>query len=136
MTILMGCTSVYQDALNSLASFTFCPYLVLFGKTSAFNMANLKHYTSVVNEECEPTPLGSPNEAGETNKPFGTFNPNSNQKRLSDIHWVSPTKMVSFLLFGILMSLSHHLYYQSRTGEMVGDENEQQNEHRLVFKPN
>ncbi|KAE9380934.1 hypothetical protein N431DRAFT_323907 [Stipitochalara longipes BDJ] len=57
--------------------------------------------------------------------------PKTNEKHLKDIYWVSPTKMISFLLFGILMSLSHHLYYQSRVGKPVGNENDQQNKHRI-----
>jgi hypothetical protein len=95
-------------------------------------MANLKQFELVVIKETGPSPLASPNPQPHSTGPFGTFELRSNEKRLSDIHWVSPTKMVSFLVFGILMSLAHHLYYQSRVGKVVGNENDQQNEHRLV----
>jgi hypothetical protein len=95
-------------------------------------MAELKQFASVVVEETGPSPLASPNQQPHSTAPFGTFEPRSNEKRLSDIYWVSPAKMVSFLVFGMLMSLAHHLYYQSRVGKVVGNENDQQNEHRLV----
>ena len=95
-------------------------------------MADLKRYTSVINKERGPSPARTPDQAAQAKKPFGTLNPGSNKKHLSSIHWVSPTKMVSFLLFGIIMSFGHHFYYQSRAGKEVGNENDQQNEHRFV----
>jgi hypothetical protein len=126
--------SIYHDIVISLPLLLFCPNSVLFTKISGFKMTDLKQYAPVADEERRPTPLGPPNQTAETEKPFGTFDPDPSKKRLSDIDWVSPTKMVSFLLFGISMSLSHHLYYQSRAGDTVGDENEQQNKHRFVFE--
>jgi len=94
-------------------------------------MADLKkQYPPVVIEG--PSPPASLKLLPQTNSPFGTFNPRFSEKRLRDVHWVSPTKMVILLFFGISMSLAHHLYYQSQVGKVVGNESDQQNEHRLV----
>jgi hypothetical protein len=99
----------------------------------AFIMADLKKlYVPVVVDEPSPSSTASPKLLPQTNSPFGTFNPRSSEKRLRDVHWVSPTKMVTLLVFGISMSLAHHLYYQSRVGKVVGNESDQQNKHRLV----
>jgi hypothetical protein len=54
------------------------------------------------------------------------------ERHLRDIYWVSPFSMVSLLLFGVLMSISHHCYYNSLIGEVVGDVNDQQSTHRFV----
>jgi len=102
----------------------------------AFNMTNLKQNASVVDEECGISPLPSPNNAPDLKEPFGNLRPKANEKHLNDFHWMSPIKMVSFLLFGILMSLGHHFYYQLRAGKAVGNDIDQQNDHRFVFNFN
>lgn len=48
------------------------------------------------------------------------------EKHHQGIYWRSPIGMVSFLLFGVLASVSHHLYYSSLDGKQVGNDNDQQ----------
>jgi hypothetical protein len=126
-------STIYQDAIFSLAFNHLYPFKLFYASASAFIMPHLKQFASVVVEEpCPSSPLVSPNQQPKTTIPCGTLEPASNEKHLRDIHWVSPAKMVCFLGFGILMSLAHHLYYQSRVGKVVGNEHDQQNEHRSV----
>lgn len=42
------------------------------------------------------------------------------------IYWRSPVTMVAFFLFGIIASISHHVYYSSLDGNQVGNDNSQQ----------
>jgi hypothetical protein len=42
------------------------------------------------------------------------------------IYWRSPIGMVSFLIFGVFASVSHHFYYSSLDGKKVGNDNDQQ----------
>jgi hypothetical protein len=59
--------------------------------------------------------------------------PQPKKKHLGDIYWVSPAGMLFLLLFGIGMSISHHFYYNSLVGKVVGNVNDQQNTHRFVI---
>src|SRR6202034_199052 len=102
---------------------------LFYASARAFIMADFKQYAPVVVEEPGLSSPASPNLRPQINRPFGTFNPRSNEKRFRDVYWVSPTRMVTLLVFGIFMSLAHHLYYQSRVGKVVGNESDQQNEH-------
>lgn len=95
-------------------------------------MPELTRYEPVADGERGPSPLGSSDEAPEGDKPNERSHAESQEKHLRNIHWVSPTKMIAFLLLGIIMSISHHLYYHSRAGKVVGDNNDQQNAHRSV----
>jgi len=47
-------------------------------------------------------------------------------KHHQGIYWRSPISMVSFLLFGVLASVSHHFYYSSLDGKQVGNDRQQQ----------
>lgn len=55
--------------------------------------------------------------------------PQPTAKTLHNIYWLSPFGMVSFLLLGIFASISHHLYYNSFIGKVIGDNDEQQRTH-------
>jgi len=48
------------------------------------------------------------------------------EKHHQGIYWRSPIGMVSFLIFGVFASVSHHLYYSSLDGNKVGNDNDQQ----------
>src|ERR1700730_17251812 len=48
------------------------------------------------------------------------------------IHWLSPITMLSLFLFGVLMCLGHHVYYNSLVGQVVGDVDDQQRALRSV----
>jgi hypothetical protein len=48
------------------------------------------------------------------------------EKHHQGIYWRSPIGMVSFLIFGVVASVSHHLYYSSLDGKKVGNDNDQQ----------
>jgi hypothetical protein len=48
------------------------------------------------------------------------------------IYWRSPITMVSLFLFGVVMCLGHHLYYNSLIGKLVGDVDDQQRALRCV----
>lgn len=96
-------------------------------------MAHSRQYEPVVTEQAvEPqhSPPTAPAIVSRPNKPLGKFSTDAMMSRIGGIYWVSPFKMVFFLLVGILMSVGHHVYYQSRVGKVVGNENDQQNEHR------
>jgi len=48
------------------------------------------------------------------------------------IYWRSPITMVTFFLFGVFISVGHHLYYNSLVGQAVGDVDDQQRVLRSV----
>ena len=60
----------------------------------------------------------------------------STKKRRRDIHWVFPFTMFSLLLFGILTSIDHHVYYESLAGTVVESENDQKSTYGSVFNFN
>jgi len=51
------------------------------------------------------------------------------------IYWPTPIKMVLFFIFGLMCSISHHLYYASRDGMKVGSSEDQQWALRYVGVP-
>jgi hypothetical protein len=46
-------------------------------------------------------------------------------RQFINIHWAAPALLFSCFIAAILVSLSHHLYYQSLNGQPVEDESEQ-----------
>jgi hypothetical protein len=80
----------------------------------------------------QPSPSTLDDTTGDVGNAQGNSS-KSKKKHLGDIHWASPVSMLSLLLFGIVMSIGHHFYYNSLVGKVVGGVNDQQNTHRFVI---
>lgn len=55
------------------------------------------------------------------------------KKRRTGIYLYSPIAMVGAFLFGVAMAVSHHFYYHSLNGDVVGNMDDQQRALRSVF---